>query len=87
MLTPPYAPKDGRDCTYYREVFPEQLLDDDGNPVKHPAEAISSLTAQWQSLGADIVAAQDIRVGLQECDQPADFHVSRQPYLGRKLGS
>ncbi|KAI8477131.1 MAG: cysteamine dioxygenase, partial [Monoraphidium minutum] len=47
VLTPPYAPACGRDCTYYREAFPPQLLDDAGHPLLMPAEDVAAWV-RWQ---------------------------------------
>ena len=45
VLTPPYAPKNGRDCTYYREVFPPMLMGPDGQNLLVPSDQVSSLQA------------------------------------------
>lgn len=47
VLTPPYAPACGRDCTYYREVFPPQLMDGRGRPLLVPAEEVAAWV-RWQ---------------------------------------
>jgi hypothetical protein len=40
VLTPPYAPKNGRDCTYYREVFPPMLMGSNGQSLLVPSEQV-----------------------------------------------
>lgn len=47
MLTPPYG---NRNCTYYREVFPPQWLDQQGQPMLVPSEDVASWVA-WQAAG------------------------------------
>jgi hypothetical protein len=42
VLTPPYAPASGRDCTYYKEQFPPELAAGaDGQPLLVPTEQVS----------------------------------------------
>jgi hypothetical protein len=47
VLTPPYAPACGRDCTYYREVLPPQLLGDDARPLAVAADQVTTWV-RWQ---------------------------------------
>lgn len=47
VLTPPYG---NRNCTYYREVFPPQWMDEQGQPVLVPSEDVASWVA-WQAAG------------------------------------
>jgi hypothetical protein len=47
VLTPPYG---NRNCTYYREVFPPQWVDEAGTPVLVPSEDVASWVA-WQAAG------------------------------------
>jgi hypothetical protein len=47
VLTPPYAPACGRDCTYYREVFPPALVDEAGRPMAVPPDQVASWV-RWQ---------------------------------------
>jgi hypothetical protein len=51
VLTPPYAPAAGRDCTYYREVFPPALLDAAGRPLMLPSDDLVSWV-RWQQQAA-----------------------------------
>jgi len=63
VLTPPYAPNCGRDCTYYREVFPPQLLDDAGHPLLMPSNDAAAWV-RWQAAappGAGQLMAQQQR--------------------------
>ncbi|GBF92614.1 hypothetical protein Rsub_05228 [Raphidocelis subcapitata] len=48
VLTPPYAPAAGRDCTYYREAFPPALLDAAGRPLLAPSEDVAGWV-RWQA--------------------------------------
>jgi hypothetical protein len=42
VLTPPYAPASGRDCTYYKEQVPPELAAGaDGQPLLVPTEQVS----------------------------------------------
>lgn len=47
VLTPPYG---NRNCTYYREVFPPQWMDQTGQPNLVPSEDVASWVA-WQAAG------------------------------------
>lgn len=47
VLTPPYG---NRNCTYYREVFPPQWMDQTGHPMLVPSEDVASWVA-WQAAG------------------------------------
>lgn len=47
VLTPPYG---NRNCTYYREVFPPQWMDQTGQPMLVPSEDVASWVA-WQAAG------------------------------------
>jgi hypothetical protein len=47
VLTPPYG---NRNCTYYREVFPPQWMDQQGQPTLVPSEDVASWVA-WQAAG------------------------------------
>lgn len=55
VLTPPYG---NRNCTYYREVFPPQWMDPQGQPTLVPSEDVASWVA-WQAAGQQQLQAQE----------------------------
>jgi hypothetical protein len=62
-------PPAGRDCTYYRELFPAEYLDANGQPVFYNSDAAA--------------AGKKYTVELQEY-QPA-FETCSEPYRGLRV--
>jgi hypothetical protein len=77
VLTPPYAPNCGRDCTYYREVFPPQLLDAAGRALDVPAEQVAPWV-RWQQTGGGGGAAADGN-GRREEGREGEREEERRP--------
>lgn len=74
VLTPPYAPSCGRDCTYYQEVFPPQLLDDQARPLMVPSEQIVSWV-RWQQAQHEQSPPQQL---LQQQEQQQEQQQKQQ---------
>jgi hypothetical protein len=55
VLTPPYG---NRNCTYYREVFPPQWMDEQGQPALVPSEDVANWVA-WQQASRQQQQQQD----------------------------
>lgn len=69
VLTPPYAPRESRDCTYYGEHLPAE---------------VHEVGRQLQRRDG-VQANEPLVVGLQAIDCPDDFHVLRGKYTGKRI--
>lgn len=84
VLTPPYSPATGRDCTYYSELFPQPLLEHARS--LDPSGSVSGM-GMGVALQAALAAKQPVVVGLREVQPPGDFIVRRSTYCGVQLRS
>ena len=73
VLTPPYDPDGGRDCTYYRDAGPL--------PKGHAVAAAAAAAA-----AAKGGAPPDSLVLLEPTDPPADFVLLQGSYRGPHIG-
>lgn len=74
VLTPPYG---NRNCTYYREVFPPQWMDQQGQPTLVPSEDVASWVA-WQAAGQQQQPQQPLSPQLQQVQQQFQGHMQDQ---------
>lgn len=75
VLTPPYG---NRNCTYYREVFPPQWMDQQGQPMLVPSEDVASWVA-WQAAGQQQQQQQPSSPQLQQLQQQFHGHMQQAP--------
>jgi hypothetical protein len=80
VLAPPYAPSEGRDCSYYRELPVDVEAaeeEDDDEEREAPPAAADPATTDPSSSSVDAL--------LEEIDAPADFVVVRGRYRGLRV--
>lgn len=74
VLTPPYG---NRNCTYYREVFPPQWIDQQGHPSLVPSEDVASWVA-WQAAGQQVDEQQSPDLQQQQQVEMAEHQTQLQ---------
>ncbi|WIA17338.1 hypothetical protein OEZ85_014201 [Tetradesmus obliquus] len=83
VLTPPYG---NRNCTYYREVFPPQWMDESGQPALVPSEDVASWVA-WQQASRQQQQQQDCGAAASGLDPQQQQQQQQQQLMQQQAAA